>query len=113
MPDPSPALVDTIARAICDSDPEGGYVGWWDDFVDDPASWRSFESYRKQARAALAAMPQPVGYAVLATDEDPYGLNRRRVITCPDRRSAERVEARRAEAGWDTTVVALVPVEDQ
>lgn len=72
MTDPSPQLVDTIAAAIADSDE---YDGYWRDLTDtigNPSPGTDTRPlaacaamYRREARAALAAMPQPIGYAVV------------------------------------------------
>lgn len=57
MPDHDPATIDRVAAAIADAD---GRAGEWD--RGTPGARRT---YRTRARAALDAMPQPIGYATM------------------------------------------------
>ena len=77
------------------------------------------ELYRDMARAALAALPQPIGYAIVAYE--PSGLPTHDLVMS-DSLDAAMTEAKQLTAYWtrphrpegrNHTVVALVPVEDQ
>lgn len=110
MPDPRPALVDIVARAIADSDE---YPGYWTDLTDaignssPGADTRPLEAcaamYQREAMAALAAMPQPVGYGVKIGNSGWYGPHQ----------SLTHAQKVAGFYGGNATVVALVPAEDQ
>lgn len=111
MTDHSPQIVDTIARALYDhrkstADPED----WPDDAAFDLHGDDVRDFWRGAARAVLAAMPQPIGYALLE-DLPPEGDLPR------DTYLREWVYRTPAEADSyndtdNTRVVALVPAGD-
>lgn len=109
MPDLTDDEIDSIAHGIEQADPEGPEGRHWDhiysDFGDEGAVWREeyHDAYRTMARAALASMPQPVGYGVKTENSGWYGPHR-------SLRHAQKVAG---FYGGNVTVVALVPVEDQ
>ena len=111
MPDPSPALIDTIARALASIDGYGPDL--WDDTQSPHEYWYGEVrgKYRDQTRAALAALPQPIAHGILMHR---YAPEAAWVLGPYDRTEAERLAAREPDLGLGTsTVVALVPVEDQ
>lgn len=109
MTDHSPELVDRVARALQDHDLVGGSSYWrWDELHPE----RQAELI-DMARAAIDAMPQPIGYGIRVDDGVDQWLDESLFTT----QKAATAEA--ARPGYDiynertTTVVALVPVEDQ
>ena len=112
MPDPSPALIDTIARAFASIDGYGPDL--WDDTQSPHEYWYGEVrgKYRDQARAALAAMPQPIGYAGAWLTRGEWTTD----LELGDLPYRTFEDARRAGANYNVpidAVVALVPVEDQ
>lgn len=104
---PSEDLVERVARAIYEADG-----------ADDPADFdRVARRYRRLARAALAAMPQPepIGYTAIGTYQDEDDGPYRGTIFGPGSYEdcVQHIEwaSRSLEPPTDPTVVALVPVE--
>ena len=112
---PDDALVDTIARAIADSDE---YDGYWTELCDTignpqpgtdtapPEACRAM--YQREARAALAAMPQPIAYGILVHH---YAPEYARLVGPMDRQDAATLIATEGDPDRAATIiVALVPV---
>ena len=92
-----PQLVETVARAI-HAHELGAALWHWDELNEHDR-----DAYRAMARAAIDAMPKPIGYAV-RVNGDGYLVASR---------SAEDAKSW-AEAGYRpgaATPVALVPIE--
>lgn len=100
MPEPSPALIDTIARALYDHR-ESLATESWTGWHHLPESWR--EEWRGAARAALAAMPQPIANAPIVGFNTLDGSVH---LIVPPENIRAVLHAFKASA-----VVALVPVE--
>lgn len=113
MPEPSPALVDTIASALANATAPGA-TEWWETITGVHGSQheqpQQVEDYRRMARAALDAMPKPIGYVGAWHEDIGWTL---------DIEPGERLRPTAAQALKDSsdyhypinTVVAVVPVE--
>jgi len=112
-----PALIDTIAKAICDSDEDPGY--WHAAAALEAANPGTYSEtlrmYRANAEAALDAMPKPVHWGVfLHSRGEPSLWQAERIDVLLADTQAEALDSAHRRLEWDTnntiTVVALVPV---
>lgn len=117
MPEPSPQLVDTIARVLSENGVGGvdaSLHSWRCGYPDiyGPCTCTD-ELVNDLARAALAAMPQPVGYGIRVESAGEQWLDECMFTT---EQSASHEATRSGYDPYDerdVTVVALIPVEDQ